>query len=344
MWIVWFLVALVALIGLLIGRFWMKYWKFRRGFPHPTYRQPTGRPDPRSWPNHEVTVTWVGHSTMYIKMYGIRILTDPVFSERVGIRLGPTTVGPRRYTAPALSIEDVIGQVDVILLSHAHLDHFDLPTLRALANPEITVVTAAQTGHLVRRAGFTRVQELNWDESVTLPTGMQVKALPVRHWGRRFPWNTKYGWNGYLVDYQGVELLFAGDTAYTDTFSVLKERGHDIDLVFMPIGAYSPSQFQSSHCTPEQAWEMFLHTGGKRFVPMHWGTFVLSEEPVDEPIRRLLDVAGQDADRVVIQSHGDVYPLPVVEGPNYLDRAQWLVRHRPPTVPPLDPSASRHPV
>ncbi|MCL6517971.1 MBL fold metallo-hydrolase [Alicyclobacillus sp.] len=305
----WWLLGAVALTVVLLGA--MLVWqarRFRREVPHPPYRQPAVRPAPSMWRDDAVQVCWVGHSTLYIRWRGLGILTDPVFSERAGACLpGEVVVGVRRHTAPAMRLEELAGRVDLILLSHAHMDHFDIPSLRRLADPRVTVVTAAGTGRLLRRMGFGRVVELPTGQSVTTDGGLRVRALPVRHWGARFPWNRDYGWNGYLVEKDGVRLVFAGDTAYTPAFRELAAEG-PVDIVCMPIGAYNPYIY--NHCTPEQAWQMFVEAGGRWLVPMHWDTFVLSREPVAEPLERLLAAAGPEQDRVVIRRHGEVFTLP----------------------------------
>jgi L-ascorbate metabolism protein UlaG (beta-lactamase superfamily) len=134
--------------------------------------------------------------------------------------------------------------------------------------------------------------------------------VPVRHWGQRFPWNKGYGWTGYLIERRGVRLFFPGDTAYTPTFKRLPEETGPIDVTFMPIGAYSPDAFLRNHCTPEQAWAMYKDTGARWLVPIHWDTFVLSHEPVAEPMERLLDAAGEEEDRIVVRQHGETFVLP----------------------------------
>ncbi|MGB8954555.1 MAG: MBL fold metallo-hydrolase [Tumebacillaceae bacterium] len=310
-WLLWIVGALLALVLLLAGWFLLMYSRHRKEVPQPPYKNAAGKPSPHLWSKDEVTVAWVGHSTLLIHFFGVKILTDPVFAEKVGVKIaGPWIVGPKRHTAPALTLDE-IGEVDVILLSHAHLDHFDLPTLKRLSNPRTEVVTASNTGRLLRRFAFGRVHELGGQERITLGSGVTITAVPVRHWGRRFPWNSDYGWNGYLIEHHGVRMFFAGDTAYTPTFQALREEG-EILVAFLPIGAYSPDSYQGAHCTPEQAWQMFLDSGAKWLVPIHWDTFVLSQEPVREPIERLLAAAGDETERIVIREHGDEFKLPVV--------------------------------
>lgn len=278
------------------------YTRFKRRLPRPRFKWPE-RPELTTIDETHVQATWIGHSTVLIHWYGLKILTDPVFSKRIGVHLGPLTIGMKRHTAPALSIED-IGPVDVILLSHAHMDHFDHKSLKRLITRETIVVSAPGTSRLLRRYPSLQTLELHPHDKVTLANGLDVRAIPVKHWGNRFPWDKHMGYNGYLLKYKGIRMLFAGDTAYTDSFKGLADR-EPIDLAFFPIGAYQPDSFQEAHCTPEQAWMMYKESGAKRFFPMHWDTFVLSYEPVEEPYHRLVAVAKLDRDQIVIKSHGE---------------------------------------
>jgi L-ascorbate metabolism protein UlaG (beta-lactamase superfamily) len=279
--------------------------------PKPPYKEPIKLLNPKSWSDEDVTIGWVGHSTVLINLFGTTVLTDPVLGRRIGVHLGigDWTVGPKRHTAAALSVDE-LGHVDLILLSHAHMDHFDYPTLKKLAHPGTKVITAAGTGHLLKKMPFSTVIELGGEERIDFREwGLTVTAVPVKHWGNRFPWNTGYGYTGYLLEKREQRIFYPGDTAYTPQLSKLKEKG-EIDLLLMPIGAYFPDSFQWAHCTPEQAWQMFKEIGAKWLAPIHWNTFVLSYEPVDEPIQRLERAAGEEADRIVWRHQGEAFRLP----------------------------------
>lgn len=288
------------------------YHHHTQHLPKPPYQRPLLSPDLRQLSDDETTVVWIGHSTVFINLCGVHILTDPVFSEQVGVPLirDLWKIGPRRYTAPAVALED-LPPIDVILLSHAHLDHLDLWSLRKLASRETEVVTAVGTAGLLRGFHYGAVHELGGEGQLKLKLNHHItlRPLPVRHWGRRYPWNKSYGWTGFLIEAAGRKLVFAGDTAYTPRFRELASE-HAIDLVMMPIGAYSPDSYQRSHCTPEQAWEMFKDTGGSFLLPIHHKTFVLSEEPVDEPLMRLLATAREEQNRVVVRQQGESFQLP----------------------------------
>ncbi|MCY0887583.1 MAG: MBL fold metallo-hydrolase [Alicyclobacillaceae bacterium] len=303
---IWKALLLIVLVVMALA-LWV-YWQYKRmtkSFPRPEFRPAKQRPSPREWGTSECHISWLGHSTLLCSLGNVLFMTDPVFSPKVGVRLGPLIIGPRRYSEPGLALSD-IPTPDVVLMSHAHLDHFDIPSLRKVLHPEAIVVTPKGTGRLVRRVHSGKICELSVGESVRLENGMTVESVPVRHWGNRFPWNRSYGYCGYLVEKDGARIFFAGDTAHVTHFADLRQHG-TIDVACIPIGAYAPETFQGAHCTPEQAWDMFLQTGAKFLVPIHWGTFVLSQEPIDEPLHRLEQAAGSERRRIVIRQIGEEF-------------------------------------
>jgi L-ascorbate metabolism protein UlaG (beta-lactamase superfamily) len=261
-----------------------------------------GKPRPTGWLDHGLHAAWIGHSTVLIKIDGFTILTDPVFGKRCGIRVGPVTVGLKRLAPAALSIPE-LPHVDLILLSHAHMDHFDIASLRALENPYTTVVTARNTSDLLRVNRYAAVREVGWGEKIRVGP-LLIGGLRVRHWGARVRTDTFRGYNGYLIEGQTNRVLFGGDTADTRDFRVVR-GAKPIDLAIMPIGAYNPWIY--AHCTPEQALRMGEDAGAERFLPVHHQTFQLSREPLHEPIERFLECAG--ADRVLTQRIGDELSL-----------------------------------
>jgi len=298
------LVVLLALIAV-ISFGWNRY---RRMLPKPAFRHPASKPDLRAFPDDEVNIAWIGHSTVYINFYGLKIITDPVFSKRIGVSLlRLLTIGMKRHTAPAVDIRDV-PELDFVLLSHAHMDHVDLPSLRKLSSPSTTVITATATSRLLKRLHFRRVLELGGRDELDCGDGLIVRAVPVKHWGNRFPWNKTYGWTGYVIAYKDKRVFYSGDTAYTPTFTELQAI-FPIDVAILPIGAYAPDSFQRAHCTPEQAWQMFVDTGARKLIPVHWDTFVLSAEPVDEPLQRLLGAAAERTKDIVIRKQGEIFAI-----------------------------------
>jgi len=259
-------------------------------------------PDPAKWPDTGLHAAWLGHATVLLKIDGYTVITDPVFSIRAGINFGPLTLGVKRIVEPALEIEQ-LPKIDLILLSHAHMDHFDIPTLRALENRGVEVVAARATTDLLRAAKYGRVQEVGWRDTVQAGP-LSIRALEVNHWGARMRTDTWRGYNGYVITVGRRRILFGGDTAITDLF---REAG-GADLALMPIGAYNP--WIHYHCNPEQAWKMANDARADRVLPIHHRTFHLSHEPVDEPIARLLDAAGRSAhDRIVLHDIGQEFHM-----------------------------------
>lgn len=240
---------------------------------------------------------WLGHCTVLLRMGGLTILTDPVLSPKIGVRVGPVMVGPRRLT-PAIPLS-ALPQIDLILLSHSHFDHFDKPTLRRLASPRTRVVTAARTAALVP-PGFGSVHELDWGGAAEAG-GVVIEALKPRHWGARAAWDRHRGYNSYLLTSRDrSRVLFAGDTAHTDAFDGLGP----LELAIMGIGAYDP--WEHAHATPEQALLMATAAQARYLLPVHHSTFRLSDEPAGEPMARLLAAARPDGPAVLPAQPGQV--------------------------------------
>ncbi len=262
------------------------------------------RPQPELWPDRGLHAAWYGHSTVLLKLNGFTILTDPVFSSRVGLNLGPLTLGIKRLVEVASPVSE-LPHIDLVLLSHAHMDHFDLPSLRQLENKKSTIITAYRTTDLLRPSRFKAVHELRWNESVQVGPA-NVRAFEVAHWGARMRSDVYRGFNGYLIDCEGLRFVFAGDTAFTDSFSALRSEKR-IHMAVMPIGAYDP--WIRVHCNPEQAALMATRAGAEFILPVHHKTFQLSREPTAEPIERLIAAAGSSSHRVCLQDIGQEFHL-----------------------------------
>jgi L-ascorbate metabolism protein UlaG (beta-lactamase superfamily) len=252
------------------------------------------------WDRHDLAAAWIGHATVLLRIGGMTVLTDPVLSNRVGVGLGLITGGPRRLVAPALSVRE-LPKLDLILLSHAHFDHLDRPTLVRLPK-RVPVVTARGTHDLVRDLGFRTVTELQWGEHVQVGD-VTVTAREVRHWGARTFYDHHRGFNAYLLESGRRRVLYGGDTAYHDYFSDLGPRG--VDLAVLGIGAYDP--YVAAHATPEQALAMADHARADHVLPMHHSTFRLSHEPVGEPIERFMAAVGADERRAVVPEVGGTW-------------------------------------
>jgi L-ascorbate metabolism protein UlaG (beta-lactamase superfamily) len=253
------------------------------------------KPEPSKWNDARVTAAWIGHATVLINFFGIKILTDPVLFPRIGIRLPGFTIGPKRLTAPALELHE-LPKIDIVLLSHAHFDHFDLRTLRCF-NEDTSVVTAPETRDLLRRTRLRDMTELHWGEmkSLRTPTGGDIDfiALRVNHWGARKQRDTYRGYNGYLLARNGRRVLFAGDTALMNSFAHLYKHG-PIDLAIMSIGAY-----------------MANAAGAQFIMPVHHQTFRLSFEPLREPIERFEAALKQTPERIALREIGETFVLPL---------------------------------
>jgi L-ascorbate metabolism protein UlaG (beta-lactamase superfamily) len=257
------------------------------------------RPQLHDWPQTGLHAAWIGHSTVYLSIDGFTILTDPVFSAKIGINFGAMTIGLKRLVEPAMQIS-AFPRPDLILLSHAHMDHFDLPSLRRLGNRESTVVTAASTSDLLRVNYYRAVHELKWNQTVQVGPAT-IRAFEVKHWGARMRNDTYRGYNGYVIESGRFRIVFAGDTAHTDSFRRLRTT-KAVDLAIMPIGAYNP--WIHAHCNPEEALAMADDAGADFVLPVHHKTFELSREPRTEPIERLMRAAGTSSDRIVVREIG----------------------------------------
>jgi L-ascorbate metabolism protein UlaG (beta-lactamase superfamily) len=279
---------------------------------HPVEDAPV-RPDPKSWDDSTITAAWIGHATVLINLFGTTIITDPVFSERIGINiLGAFTIGPKRLVTPALTIDE-LPEIDLILLSHAHMDHMDFPSLRKF-DKSIPVVMAKNTSDLLVQRGWRHFQELDWGESTSL-CGVTVEALRVNHFGWRFPWEkdrSRGNWDGrsynaYLISKNGKYILFGGDSAYQEYYRALGEQNVPIDLAILAIGAYDP--WIRVHANPEQAVAMANHMKAKSILPIHWGTFTLSSEPVNEPIERLKKAVAEHSPQLALEKIGETWKM-----------------------------------
>jgi L-ascorbate metabolism protein UlaG (beta-lactamase superfamily) len=262
------------------------------------------RPSPAEWPDERLTVAWLGHATLLINFYGTWLVTDPALGRRVGLRVAPgVTLGPRRLVEPALRAHE-LPPPDAVLVSHAHMDHCDLGTLRRLPKSARAVV---QRGNLDLVRRFRRADELAWGESVEV-AGARVESIEVSHWGARRLTDRGRGYGGFLIEKRGRAVVFGGDTAYTRSFARLRRRDTEIVLAALPVGAYDP--YIHAHANPEQAWAMGREMGARYFLPMHHSTFRLSREPTKEPITRLVAAAGPEGWRVALTEVGQTWQLP----------------------------------
>jgi L-ascorbate metabolism protein UlaG (beta-lactamase superfamily) len=243
-----------------------------------------------------ISVTYVGHATVLVRLDGATLLTDPVYSSRL--------ILPKRLVAPGVRLEH-LPPLDVVLVSHGHMDHLDVPTHRRLPKAETVAVVARNLADLVAGCGYREIVELGWGEELTI-RGVRITALPVKHWGTRSLLPDGRGYTGFLVEHAHGTVFFPGDTAYFPGFRDYGRR-YAIDVALLPIGAYSPPSFRRVHMNPEDALTAAADLGARYMVPIHWGTFVVSYEPIDEPVRWLLALAEERglSERVAVLRHGE---------------------------------------
>jgi N-acyl-phosphatidylethanolamine-hydrolysing phospholipase D len=268
----------------------------------------------------ELSATWVGHSTVLLQLGAINILTDPMWSDRAS----PVSfAGPRRLVQPAFALE-ALPAIDVILISHNHYDHLDRPTVRALARrmPEAEWVVPLGLARLIRRWGADRVREVDWWETVEIRTtaGLaSISGTPAQHFSARGLWDRgRTLWCSWAMTAGGHRAFFAGDTAYHPEFSAIGQRYGPFDLVMLPIGAYEPRWFMKIvHMNPPEALRSYAELTGSRagqvaMLPIHWGTFRLTDEAMFDPPRwtaQLWSEAGYDRDLLWLVEHGETRRL-----------------------------------
>ena len=234
-------------------------------------------------------IGWIGHATFLIKLGGTTIITDPVFSKNAG----PLIFGPKRYTEPALNLNE-LPKIDLFLLTHNHYDHQDMSTIRKFPYKDTKVFTALKLGKYFTKHHFKNVQELDWYQEVKF-NDLKITFLPAVHWSKRSLTDTnKTLWGSFLIEYAGKKIFFACDTGYGNIYKKIGKEFGPIDLTMINIGAYDfRPMFEKSiyHTSPEEALQAAQDLKSKKVLGTHWGTFVLSLEPIMEPPKRFKDNA-----------------------------------------------------
>lgn len=277
-----------------------------------------------------LSITWIGHATLLVQGAGISLLTDPIFGRRVGLY--------SRFSPPGVAMKD-LPPIDIVVISHNHLDHLDEWSVKQLG-ASVQYVVPLGLGDWFRKRGLRRVIELDWWETteVVVPAGGKatITLVPAQHWSRRGLFDERQSlWGGYVMDLDrpatgsspasGNQLVnigghcgrvyFAGDTGYPAAFREIGRRFPGIDYALMPIGAYAPRWFmQPQHMAPDETARAFLELGARALIPMHFATFQLADEPMDEPPQLLRQAMGQDGQRIIQLAIGetrwDSQPLP----------------------------------
>jgi N-acyl-phosphatidylethanolamine-hydrolysing phospholipase D len=261
----------------------------------------------------DLAITWIGHATCLLQLGALNVLTDPMWSHRAS----PVSwAGPARVAPVAMALES-LPPIDIVLISHNHYDHLDRDTVRRLArqHPAATWCVPLGVARLVRRWGAADVRELDWWDTVRVGAA-NLMCTPARHFSSRGLHDRNATlWAGWTIQAEGCRVFFAGDTAYHPEFSTIARHAGPFDLVMLPVGAYDPRWMMASvHMNPEEAVRGFQDIAAAdgaaipAMVPIHWGTFRLTDEPLDEPPRRLRAAwaaAGLRADRLWVLAHGE---------------------------------------
>ena len=258
---------------------------------------------------------WIGHSTILIRAGTKWILTDPVMFDAYGVSVFGKIIGPQRVNRPAMSVDEC-PKPDLILLSHAHIDHMDRTTLFALSEKypnQIDVITATNTRDVIDDLKWRSLNEMDWGDKVSVH-GIEIEGVRVKHNGWRWPGEacraggqhrTGRSYNGYHLNANGVRVMFGGDTAYTTEFARYKNK---VDVAYMPIGAYMGCN--DLHCTPEEALAMTQMMNAHHMIPIHHATFNQTGEPMSEPLKRLESVLHKGIDPLLAARHvGDTLGL-----------------------------------
>jgi N-acyl-phosphatidylethanolamine-hydrolysing phospholipase D len=264
----------------------------------------------------QVTVTWVGHATLFVQIGGLNLLLDPVFSDRTS----PVSfAGPKRRVPLPVTLDE-LPPIDLVLISHSHYDHLDRRTVQALlrqpgGQPRFVVPLGLDLW--LRNEGATRIEVLDWWDERRFGD-LEVHLTPAHHWSSRSPFDrNRTLWGGFVMRTADYAFWYSGDTGYAPDFHDIRRRFGGFDLVAIPVGSYEPRWFmKAQHTNPLEAVQVFLDVGAREGIGVHWGTFELTDEPLDEPMLELpkaLDALGVARDRFVLFRHGEtrVYRRPV---------------------------------
>jgi L-ascorbate metabolism protein UlaG (beta-lactamase superfamily) len=294
--------------------------------PHTAWTRP---------PDTGFRATWLGHSTVLLELDGRRVLTDPVFGERVS-PIG--LIGPRRFH-PVPAALDELPPIDLVLLSHDHFDHLCRPTMKALARSRVPIVTALGVGAHLERYGIApeRITELDWGQSIEPGElcGLRLTATPAQHFsGRGLGSRNSTLWASWVIQSDRRKVFFSGDTGLTPEFEAIGRAHGPFDLVMLEIGAYHPT-WGTIHLGPENALEAFRMLGGGTLLPVHWGTFSLGFHAWNDPAETLLALADARGARILTPRLGAAFEPEQLDGPTPWWRD--VSRERARLAPALEP-------
>ena len=227
-------------------------------------------------------IAWIGHATFLIKLGDTTIITDPLFSKNAG----PLIFGPKRYIEPAIPLNK-IPKINLFLLTHNHYDHLDYKTIKKFPHKEAKVIVPLKLSKYFTNNKFNDVEEIDWYQETQINNDIKITLLPAVHWSKRTLTDTnKTLWGSFLIEYKGKKIFFACDTGYGNIYKELGNKYGPIDITFINIGAYDfRPMFEKSvyHTNPEEALNIGKDLNSKKLIGMHWGTVVLSLEPIMEP-------------------------------------------------------------
>ena len=288
-----------------------EFWKWRKE---------SNRPEPISFPlakndpiflqqnKTQKTLTWIGHASFLLQIDGVNILTDPHLTKRASPII---FAGPSRTTPPGLAIND-LPHIDIIVISHNHYDHLDYQTIlkitRKQKSKQPLVLVPLKLKKLLESFGANNVKELEWWDNIKFKN-IFVHSVPVQHWSNRSFNTNKTLWCGWVFEAKNFKCMFVGDTGYSKDFLTIQEKFGFMDLSLIPIGAYAPRWFMKDHhCNVEEAIQIHKDLKSKKSIAMHWGTFQLTDEPMDEPIILLKKLAVEknlSNDEFIAMTHGE---------------------------------------
>ncbi len=258
-------------------------------------------------------IAWIGHATFLIKLGSTTIITDPVFEKN----MGPLIFGPKRFVDPAINLNE-LPNVNLFLLTHNHYDHLSTRTIQRFPYKKSKVLAPLKLGKYFTRNGFSEVKEMDWYEEIKV-NDLKITFLPAVHWSKRSLWDTnKTLWGNFLIEYKNKKIFFACDTGYGNIYKSLGKKYGPIDLTFINIGAYNFYPMASKkdksiyHTNPEEALNIGLDLKSRKVLGMHWGTVVLSLEPIMEPKKRFKENAknfGYKDEEAIIFKIGEIRDL-----------------------------------
>ena len=288
-----------------------QFWKWRKESKKPEPMSfPLAKNDPKFLQENrsQKTLTWIGHASFLIQIDGINILTDPHLTKRAS----PVVfAGPSRTTPPGLNIGD-LPEIDVIVISHNHYDHLDYQTILNITRKQINnqplILVPLKLKKLLESFGARNVKELGWWDATSFKN-LNIHAVPVQHWSNRSFNTNKTLWCGWVFENKNFKCIFVGDTGYSKDFATIQQKFGHMDLSLIPIGAYAPRWFMKDHhCNVEEAIQIHKDLKSKKSIAMHWGTFQLTDEPMDEPVKLLKKLTVEKnllSNEFIAMTHGE---------------------------------------